>query len=96
MGVGIGPESATMGDNTCFLSSNVRSGLYIDKKGSFIGISCQAPLSIWVPMLVIIIIAISPLVIIFFQIVVVECSQDLGNARRLISKGKLANPHACA
>ena len=24
-----------------------------------------------------------------------ECSQDLGNTRRLISKWKLANPHAC-
>ena len=30
------------------------------------------------------------------QVQVAECSQDLGNTRRrLISKGKLANPHAC-
>ena len=32
-GVGIGPESATMGDNTYFLSSNIISGMYTDKKG---------------------------------------------------------------
>ena len=31
-GVGIGLESATMGDYTCFLSSNIISGLYTHRK----------------------------------------------------------------
>ena len=58
-----------MRDNTYFLS-NISSALYTDKKRSSIGISCQAPLSIWVLvvlMLVIITIVISPLVIKFFK-----------------------------